>query len=634
MNLNLVISSLEQFHFIRPEWLWGLPVATLLWWLLKEQRGDQQWSSYIPKEMLSALKVSTSTQSTLWIWSLLLLSLGMITAAAGPSWDKQSAPTAQNQRALVLVLDLSPSMLAQDLSPDRLTRAKYKLIDVLRQKEDGQIALIAYAGDAHTVSPLTDDPRTIEALLPALHPNVMPSAGSNTEAAIELAQQLLIDAGLSSGQILLISDGVADDAIKNVSDSIDSNYRLSVLAVGGNDATPIPAANGGFIRKASGEIVLSKVNAKAMRTMASSLGGRFSALSADNTDITTLQVNTFEATQTEQTRESSIVYDTWVDMGHWLVLLILPFALLLFRKGALYLLPFCLTMLMFAPNEAYAADSFWKDLWQTRDQQAVKQLKNGDYGAAADTFEREDWSAIANYRNGAYDEAISQLSQFEDTKSLYNKANALAFSGQLKEALESYDKALALDPSNQDALHNKSIIEQLLQNQEQDSEGSDESDSKDSQSQNQDQDSSQESESKESESQSSESENSQDQAAQENQTQDPSEPPSAPEPETNESDEAGSETAADEQPAEAEPKQEEQASAETGDAENEPTDSPSGEVTVSDTDQPLKDSSEQWLRAIQDDPSGLLRRKFDYQAQQRAQQNGRRASENAKQERY
>jgi len=141
--------------------------------------------------------------------------------------------------------DLSPSMLAQDLSPDRLTRAKFKLIDMLRQQRDGQTALIAYAGEAHTVSPLSDDPKTIEALLPALHPNVMPVRGSNTEAAVELAQQLLSDAGLHSGDILLITDGIANDAITDIRNSINSNYRVSVLAVGGNDATPIPSPNGG-----------------------------------------------------------------------------------------------------------------------------------------------------------------------------------------------------------------------------------------------------------------------------------------------------------------------------------------------------------------------------------------------------
>jgi len=635
-----LISTLEQFHFIRPEWLWGLPLTVLLWLLLARQNGDQQWSNYIPKEMLAALRVSSTKQSTWWRWCVLSLCLGMVLAAAGPSWNKQTVPTVQNQNALVLVLDLSPSMLAQDLTPNRLTRAKYKLIDLLRQSADGQAALIAYAGDAHTVSPLSDDPRTIEALLPALHPDVMPSQGSNTEAAIALAQQLLADAGLPSGDILLISDGVESDAIKQISNSINSNYRLSVLAVGGTQAVPIPMTKAGFIRKANGEIVLSAVNASELLAMASSLGGRFSMLSADDSDIETLLNSSFELNEVGQSKQSNVDYDAWLDMGHWLVLLVLPLALVLFRKGVIYLIPISIALLMFAPNEAYAADFSWKQLswnhlWQTPDQRAQQQYRAGDYEAAAKNFRRKDWSAIASYKNGAYQDAVSQLSGLDDADSLYNKGNALAFNGQLKEALLAYDEALEKQAGHEDAIHNKSVIEQLLQQQEQNQQqNQDSQESSDQQSEEQ-QDQNQQNQQQESNSQDQsrqESQNSQEQDSSSDQPQDQQSQ------EENESEQSEAEQSAENQ----EPDQtQEQPNADTQEqnaVENtEPEQEKESQVVDAQIDESkdsLKDASEQWLRTIQDDPSGLLRRKFDYQARQRAQQRRQKTQDKAAQERY
>jgi Ca-activated chloride channel family protein len=651
MDPSIRLEMFQQFHFIRPEWLWGVPLAVLLWLALRNQRGGQQWSSHIPKEMLAALQIGTVKQSNLWKWALLAMWLGTIVAAAGPTWDKQASPTLQNQQALVLILDLSPSMLAQDLSPDRLSRAKYKLIDVLRQQADGQVALIAYAGDAHTVSPLTDAPNTIQALLPALHPTIMPSRGSNTEAAIELAQQLMLDAGLNSGDILLISDGVAEDAIETITNDIDSNYRLSVLAVGGSSAAPVPAANGGFLRRANGEIILSAVNGGALRSMATGLGGRYSMITADDTDIQTLLVDQYEAADNaDQAQQTSVVYDAWVDMGHWLVLLILPLALILFRKGAIYLVPLCLPLLLLSPSDAYAQSStptenVWNDLWQTRDQQASKQFAAGEFDLAGKTFDRKDWSALSSYNNGDYQQAIDSLEGLNDLTSLYNKANALALNDQLQEAIDTYQQVLDQQPEHADAKSNKSVVEELLQQQDKSEEdGSGESEPNEDESGEGDssEDKSKQGESNQGESdqgeadkgESNEDESNQDESDQDTQDGEPQDRPSDVDPE--DSDENSDENSSESSP---EDKQDDETNAE-GLSQDEPQSEANqglakqGAAQIEETDEPLQDSSEQWLRTIADDPSGLLRRKFDYQARQRVQQTQRQKSDKAPQQRY
>ena len=640
----MALTMFEHFHFIRPEWLWGLPLAVFAWLIVKNQRGDQQWSSHIPKAMLAALQIGKSTQSNGWKWSLLVLWLGVIIAAAGPTWDQQASPTVQNQKAVVLVLDLSPSMLAKDLTPDRLSRAKFKLIDVLRQQADGQVALIAYAGDAHTVSPLTDDPRTIQSLLPALHPNVMPSSGSNTEAAIELAQKLLREQGVK--HVILLGT-TSDDAVPVVEAAPPPSEPIAV------ETTP---DNIVFLRKANGEIILSAVNSRQLRTMATGLGGRFSMLSADDVDIQTLRIGEYEmADMADQALQSSVAYDAWVDRGHWLVLLILPLALMLFRKGVIYSLPLCIPILFLSPTDSYAQNngqvsadtvagrsdvsepgwqSAWENLWQTPDQRASKQFSEGDFESAAATFKRKDWSALANYNNGDYQKTIDQLSDIEDPTSLYNKANALAFNQQLQESVDAYQQVLTQQPDHQDAKHNKSIVEQLLKDQEeqeqqQDSDGTSEEDSQ----QNQPQDD--ESQPSDNESQPSDNDNESQPSDNESQASDDEsqgEPSQEQPPEAgNDADQQDSEQNSDQQQ---EDEQQSEASTEDDSQDQQASESAAAGAQIEESDDPLQDSSEQWLRTIEDDPSGLLRRKFEYQAGQRAQQARPQSNDKAAQQRY
>ena len=130
----------------------------------------------------------------------------MIVALAGPSWQKLPDVSYSARDARVVVLDLSRSMLAEDLRPNRLTRARFRLADLLARTEEGQVGLVSFAGDAYVVSPLTSDMNTIANLLPALQPDIVPVAGSRADLALELAADLLARSGQPGGQILLVTD--------------------------------------------------------------------------------------------------------------------------------------------------------------------------------------------------------------------------------------------------------------------------------------------------------------------------------------------------------------------------------------------------------------------------------------------
>ncbi|MDP5071458.1 MAG: VWA domain-containing protein, partial [Congregibacter sp.] len=206
---------LANFHFLRPYWLLLMLPCAVFGLLLWRQKGQEAgWSRIVAPELLEHLMSPVSLRrSRSGLPALLLAWAIAVLAAAGPSWQQLPQPVLQKQDALVLVVDLSYSMLATDLSPSRQDRVRRKLLDLLRDRREGLTALIAYAGDAHIVAPLTDDNPTIANLLPALTPEMMPLPGSNPVDAMERAIGLLDSAGVRRGRILLVTDGIRADEL-------------------------------------------------------------------------------------------------------------------------------------------------------------------------------------------------------------------------------------------------------------------------------------------------------------------------------------------------------------------------------------------------------------------------------------
>ena len=587
----MIWSEFSQFHFIRPLWLWGIPALVLLWLLLTRLRRVTLWEAFIPKDKLAVLQVGRGRHSKSWRRLLMIAWILAVTGAAGPSWRQIEVPTVRNESAMVILLDLSQSMLAQDLTPNRLSRARYKLIDLLRTRTDGQTALVVYAGDAHTVAPLTDDAATIEVLLPALHPAIMPIAGSNAEAAVALAQQLLHDGGTASGRIIMLTDGIANQASEAITRELSSAHSLSILGIGSMDPVPIPNESGGFIRDASGEIILVDIDRPVLRALAQRQNGRFVDIQTDESDIVAL---TSDLGQVTDTAETSLVYDSWEDMGYWIVLLILPFAAFSFRKGIFFLLPLAMVGMM-SPQPGYALEL--GELWKTPDQRGAQLLDQGNTEAAANTFERSDWAGVANYRAGDYNQAAELFSSVEGAQAQYNLGNALAFAGELEQAIGAYDEALASDPTMEDAQYNKTILEQLLQQQQeqqQNQQSESQQNQQDSQGQQQPQ---QQAQNSEEQSESSENESSQNEENQDDQSQ----------------------LKDGEQQSEQETADAERNSQEQNQYEDQELETQMAEAAEATPDE-LDESSERWLRGIPDDPSGFLRRKFEYESARRQQE--------------
>ncbi len=595
--------NLTDFHFIRPYWLLAVfPYGLILVLMLKNKLSQGNWSAVCDTELLPYLLQEKAVNQSRWpITAGAITALLVIFSLAGPTWERLPSPVFRNDSALVIALDLSNSMNATDIKPSRLIMARYKIADILKQRKDGQTALLVYAGDAFIVTPLTDDTETIDSQLSALNTDIVPSQGSNTTLALEKALELFKQAGLQKGQILLVTDGVElDKALATV--KVLDTYQLSILGVGTDDGAPIALPDGGFVKDQQGNIVVPKLNSSELKTLAQVGNGIYQTITTNDADIKKLLVTVDKSEQAQGKENENVLLDQWAEMGPWLLLLALPLAALTFRKG---LLCFALLLILPLPKNSYALG--WQDLWQSKDQQAQQAYKNKAFAKAAEQFKNPEWKAVAQYKAGDYEKALENLKNSNAASSAYNQGNTLAKAGQLEEAIKSYEKALKLNPDDSDAKFNKDLVEKELekqqQEQKQDQKKDDKQQSKDDSKKNQDGDkkdgedsekSNEQQKSEEKPEQKSEQKQSDQQQSEEKKQQDKAE--------QQKQDESKSEQAEQNKKTDKDEPANKQAPAEI---------QPSDEQ---------KQANEQWLKRIPDDPAGLLKRKFKYQYGQRGRQ--------------
>ena len=454
--------NLHDFHFLRPLWLLALvPLLVALWRLAAHRDEADSWRRLVDPHLLPHVLVGE--KNTVRRLPLTLLGLGWmlaVVALAGPVWARLPHPVYQATAYRVLALDLSPSMDATDLRPSRLTHARFKVLDMLKRAQEGQTALLAYGVEPYVVSPLTSDARTIEAQVPSLKTQLLPIQGpKNTALALRKAGELLRQAGAPEGAIILITDGLAQPALaeKAAAALHHAGYRVSVLGVGTSEGAPIPLPDGGFLKDGDGSIVLSKLDPGVLKGLAAAGGGRYATASLDDSDVTAV-IGSVSPALSAEPRQSDARSDTWREEGPWLLLALLPLAALGFRRGWLSVALLGIPLLAPPPVAAFS----WSNLWLRPDQQAARAMTREDYPQAAKRFERPDWRAAAEYAAGDYEQALQTLGTVDDAAVHYNRANALAKLGRLEQAVAEYDRALAANPDDEDARHNRDLVRKLL----------------------------------------------------------------------------------------------------------------------------------------------------------------------------
>jgi len=609
---------MAAFHFLRPEWLWGLlPLVGLLVFLAKRGANAHAWESVCDAHLMPHVLVGTTGAKSRS--PIILLGLGWtlaLVALAGPVWSQLPQPVFRAESALVIVLDVSRSMDAQDVAPSRLTRAKHKILDILQARHEGQTALVIFAGESFVVSPLTDDARTMKTLVQSLETNLMPVQGSRPDLALKKGNELLEQAGIPGGELLLVMDGDAElETLETIKQLASKGRKISVLGVGTENGAPIPE-KGGFVKDETGTIVVTKLDPASLQAAARAGGGRFATLSVDDRDLDYVLPSVDGVQVAKTTTSTQRTTNLWREEGPWLVVMLLVVALPAFRRGWLgVMLAF---ILLPQTSQAFS----WENAWERSDQQAMKALEQEDPKKAASLFEQPDWKGIAHYWAGDFEQAEQAFSEMESPDAHYNRGNALAKLGKYPEAIASYQAALTQQPDHGDAQHNLEVLKKLLEDQQsQPSQGS-ESRSSDGSSKDNKQTGKQGSQDQQSQEQASEKSGQEENSGQSVSQQDGNENEKGSSGSTQDSLDNAKQS---EEPESQSPSQITQRGQENTDPSDIAQPSPGENGKEADPhkrlasasqsesmrdDQKSEQELQQWLRQIPDDPGGLLRRKF------------------------
>jgi len=324
-------------QWMRPQWLWGLvPLLMVFIYWLKQGKGRSVWESVVDPHLQPYVIDGNVPQAHRASYALFIGWLLALLMLAGPVWEQQEVPVFQAQKAEIVLFDLSRSMWSDDIAPDRLTRARFKLSDLLSQSEGRQIGLIGFAERPYVVSPLTEDTSTVDAFVPSLSPDIMPVQGSRLDLAIDRAVALFEQASVQRGHILYVGDqSIGKQDIDAAMRAREQGHRLSVLAVGTAAGKPLRDEQGQFIQDASGSIVVPQLDMAAMTDLARAGDGRAVTLTTNQSDLEQL-ASVRESIAVEAGDPLEAARKTyWIEYSPWLVWPLMLAALWMFRRGVI-----------------------------------------------------------------------------------------------------------------------------------------------------------------------------------------------------------------------------------------------------------------------------------------------------------
>ncbi|WP_350551017.1 VWA domain-containing protein [Pseudoalteromonas sp. 120-MNA-CIBAN-0494] len=614
-----------DFEFIRPAILWLLIPAVGLFFVAlikrKKATNEQLIAPHLAQFIMS--DASTKTNQPLWLLAL-FCSLGII-FSAGPSFEEKQVPVFQSKNARVIVMDMSYSMYSTDILPNRLMQARFKALDMIDLFKEGDTALVAYAGSAYTISPLTNDATTLENLIPSLSPEIMPDKGSNVLAGLDIAKELLGQAGYLDGDIILITDGIDQQEQSEVSTfTKNTQYRLNIYGVGTAQGAPIKLPEGGFLKDHYGQIVVPTINTSQLKSLATNSGGKFASYQPSSADIAVFA----PSANGELLKDEKQNHALWrIDAGIYGLLLLLPLSLYLFRRAAL--LSVFLVFSFLPQQNAYAVEL--PTVLKNTDQRALDAYNNKDYEQAI-TAQSSQLKGAALYQQGNFEAAVNQFSDDKSATGFYNFGNALAKAGKLEEAINAYQQAQALHPNFTQAADNQALVEQLLnqQQEQQNQDGGESQDGQKSDEQNQQQDSDetkqdQQKNSEQGEAQSDSEKNSDDKSDKDSeQAQEQADQQNKPDMQAEPQNEQSENQPAEQPNDNAEQQSEPQAANEPAPDEQQQTAEQQAQaVQASELTNEEKEQAQQLnqlLRKVPDDPAILLRNKMQLEAQKRQYQ--------------
>ncbi len=484
----------------------GLPILLALLWLLL------QWKKKTAARMgdpalISLLIDSFSSVRFLVKATLVLLAFIIIVLGAANLQKPGSMENVQRKGVdVMLVLDVSKSMLARDIKPSRLEKAKQFLLRLTDQLENDRIGLILFAGRAYLQMPLTSDHGAARMYIEDASPDAVPTQGTVFGEALSMAKMAFNPKERKYKSIVLVSDGEDHDpeAAKVAKELADNGVMINTVGIGSPDGSPIEDPTTGELKKdAEGHTVISKLNEAELQGLANATNGQYIRL--DNVDdaLITMTQQLDNAEKKAMTDSEFIDYKNYFQwfLAAAFVLLLTEFFLSERRRKkaaaksaasadkttapagnaaapAIVLLLIALTATLSASaqngnnlvrsgNRYYKKQQVDKSLQQY--QAAVKKAPDNpaaNYNLGNAQFRKNDYDAAAK----SYDASVSHSSgdKAMQEKGLYNKGVAMVKQKKLQESIDSWKSALKLDASDSDARENlEKALMQLKQQQQQ-----------------------------------------------------------------------------------------------------------------------------------------------------------------------
>ncbi|MBN1931291.1 MAG: VWA domain-containing protein [Desulfobacterales bacterium] len=463
--------------------IWAIPVLLMVF-LYGMHRRRTILSQFASNKGLKAIVPEVDFKKR-WIKAALMLCTLFFTALAlaGPQYGYKWEEIERKGIDIILALDCSKSMLAEDMQPTRLDRAKREVFDLLNMLQGDRVGLVAFAGTAFLQCPLTIDYETFHLFLNTLTPDFLPVGGTDIAAAIQTALSGFNEKDNSEKAVILITDGenTGGDAVKAAETASKAGVKLFCIGVGSAEGVPVPDKQGGFKKDITGNIVLTHLDEETLKKIAVLTGGTYVRSVAGDMDLDIIYLQEIRAKMDAATLSSGRK-QVWEDRFQWflsiaLIALIVDFFLPAVKKNKMILI--LLLIPLVNVSAAFAASNY-KNL-----QQGLEAYEKGDYEKSLKFFidaqlENPERSEIyynignAYYKTGDfesalknYQEALKCKDNALKAKTFYNLGNTNYRNGKLEDAVTNFQQALKINPEDKQAKQNLEFVKKIIAQQKQ-----------------------------------------------------------------------------------------------------------------------------------------------------------------------
>jgi Ca-activated chloride channel family protein len=456
--------------------LWILPLTGFAL-IVKHRRRRQSMERFAEPALLTRLTVDDHKGRRFIKGILILCALGiLLLALAGPRWGNHYQEVSRKGVDIMFLVDVSRSMMVEDVKPNRLERARREIVDFIKVVEGDRVGLTAFAGDAFVQCPLTLDYAALEIFLSALQPDIIPVSGTDIGAAIETGMSAF-DFKIETDKVmLLITDGEdnEDRGLEAARDAARQGVKIFVFGIGEPSGGPVPAGSeqGGFAKDRDGKLVLSKLDERTLQDLAAVTGGGYVRSVAGDLDLDLLYFEGIKQKTEAQTLKSGKIkiYEERFNVFVLAALLLLLVEELLDDKrrppsrkrfGIFIWLGVCSLLPSLLPNPSLAADPPDKLYRQGRYEEAEKAYAKADMDHPKDIRFRYNRGCAA-FQNGQYQEADAAFSSVMRRakdgnvrfRAAYNLGNTAYKQGDYATAATYYKEALTANPDSEDARYN------------------------------------------------------------------------------------------------------------------------------------------------------------------------------------